>query len=136
LRILAYIKSSPRKDLLYKKHEHVRIFSYSDSGYAGDKGDKKSTTGYCIFVGGNRVTWRSKKQDVSRSSAMVEYRTMARTTCEMVWVKNLLLEFGFRHLDLILMFCDNQSAIYIAQNQEFYEKTKHTEADCHLVRDT
>ena len=59
---------------------------------------------------------------------------MSHTTCEMMWLKNLLLEFGFRHLDLILMFCDNQSAIYIAQNQKFHERTKHIEIDCHLVR--
>ena len=50
LKILAYIKNSPEKYLLYKKHEHVRILGYSDSGYVGDKGDRKSTTGYCIFV--------------------------------------------------------------------------------------
>jgi len=50
LRILAYIKSSPGKDFLYKKYEHVRIFGYSDSGYADDKRDMKSTTGYCTFI--------------------------------------------------------------------------------------
>ena len=61
LRILVYIKSSSGKGLLYKKHGHVCIFGYSDLGYAGDKGDRKSTTGYCIFVGGNLVTWRSNK---------------------------------------------------------------------------
>jgi len=56
LKILAYIKSSPGKDLLYKKHEHVHIFGYSDSGYDSDKGDRKSITCYCAFVRGNRVT--------------------------------------------------------------------------------
>ena len=61
LRILTYIKSSHRKGLLYKKHRYVRIFGNSNSGYAGDKGDKKFTTGYCTFVGENLVTWRSKK---------------------------------------------------------------------------
>jgi len=60
--------------LLYKKHRHVRIFDYSDSRYAGDKGDRKFTTGYCTCVGGNLVTWRSKKQDVFRFSAEAEYR--------------------------------------------------------------
>jgi len=61
LRILAYVKSSLGKGLMYKKHGHVRIFGYSDSGFAGDKGDMKSTTDYCTFVGGNLVTGRSKK---------------------------------------------------------------------------
>ena len=58
---------------------------------------------------------------------------MTHTTCEMIWLKNLL-EFGFRHLGPMPIFCDNQSAIYIAQNQKFHERTKHIEVDCHLVR--
>jgi len=106
LRILTYNKNSPGKRLLYKKHGHVCIFGYSDSGYVGDKGDRKSIIDYCTFVGENLVTW-SKKQDVSRSSAEAEYRAMTHTTCEMMWLKNLLLEFGFRHLGPMSMFCDN-----------------------------
>ena len=65
---------------MYRKHGHVRISGHSESGYAGDRADKKSTTVYCTFVGGNLVTRRSKKQDVvSRSSAEAEYRAMAHT---------------------------------------------------------
>ena len=55
-----YVKSSLGKGLLYKKHGRIRISEYSDSDYVGDKGDKKSNTGYCTFVGEN-LTWRSKK---------------------------------------------------------------------------
>ena len=69
---------------MYKKQEHVCIFGYSDSGYAGDKGDRKFTTGHCTFIRENLVTWRSKKQDVSRSSAEAEYRVIAHTACEMM----------------------------------------------------
>ena len=60
---------------------------------------------------------------------------MEHTTCEMMWLKNLLLEFDFRHLGPMPMLCNNQYAIYIAQNQEFHERTKHLKDDCHLVRD-
>ena len=60
---------------------------------------------------------------------------MTRTTCEMMWLKNQLLKFDFRHLGPMFMFCNNQSAIYVVQNQEFHERTKHIEIDCHLVRD-
>ena len=66
-----------------------------DSGYIGDREDEKSTTGYCTFIGGNVVTWRSKKQGVSRSSVEAEYRAMTRIACEMVWLKNLLVKIGF-----------------------------------------
>jgi len=53
MRVLVYIKSWPEKWLVYRKYGHVHIFGYFDSGYAGDRGDRKSTTGYCTFVGGN-----------------------------------------------------------------------------------
>jgi len=133
MRILAYVKSSPGKSLLYKMHEHVRIFGYSDSGYAGDKGDGKFTTIYCTFVGENMVTWRSRKQDVFRFSVEIEYRAMTHTS-EMMWLKNLL-KLGFRQLGPMPIFCDNQSIIYIAQNHVFVKRTKHIKVDCHLVRD-
>jgi len=61
LRILAYIKSCPRKGRVYKKYGHVYISGYSDSGYVGDRGDRKSPIEYYTFVGGNFFTWRSKK---------------------------------------------------------------------------
>jgi len=67
----------------------------------------------------------------------ISHKNLYRTyyyQCIMMWLKNLLLEFGFRHLGPMLMFCDNRSAIYIAQNQEFHEGTKHIEIDCYLVR--
>ena len=113
IRILTYIKSCPRKGLVYIKHGHVRISEYSDSGYIGDRKDRKYTTEYCTFVGGNLVTLRSKKQDiVSRLSTEAEYRAMAHTACEMVWLQNLLMELEFRQHGPISMHCDNQSVSY------------------------
>ena len=72
---------------------------------------------------------------MSRSSAVAEYRVMAHTTCEMVWLKNLLMELGLRQLGPMLVHCDNQSVIYITQNSVFHERTKHIDIDCHFVRD-
>jgi len=80
-----------------------------------------STTGFYTFVRKNLVTWRNKKQDVmSRSSAKAEYRVMTHTTCEIVWIKNLLMELDFRQPGLMLIHCGNQSAIYITQNHVFH----------------
>ena len=59
LRVLAYIKRAPGKGLIYQRHDHLRIEAYSDAGYAGDKGDRK-TTEYCTYVGGKLVTWHSR----------------------------------------------------------------------------
>ncbi|KAL0313654.1 UNVERIFIED_CONTAM: Retrovirus-related Pol polyprotein from transposon RE1 [Sesamum calycinum] len=137
LRILKYIKTSPGKGLLFKRHRHVKIEAYSDADYAGSKDDRKSTSGYCTYVGGNLVTWRSKKQTiVARSSAEAEYRAMTHTTSEILWLKILLKELGFMYDDPVPMHCDNQAAIHIASNPVFHERTKHIEVDCHFVRET
>ncbi|KAL0392835.1 UNVERIFIED_CONTAM: Retrovirus-related Pol polyprotein from transposon RE2 [Sesamum radiatum] len=136
LRILKYIKTSPGKGLLFKQHGHVKIEAYSDADYAGSKDDRKSTSGHCTYVGGNLVTWRSKKQTtVARSSVEAEYRAMAHTTSEILWLKNLLKELGFMYDDPVLMHCDNQAAVHIASNPVFHERTKHIEVDCHFVRE-
>ena len=62
LRVLAYLKHALERGLLYQHHGRLRIEGYSDSSYAGDLGDCKFTSGFCILVGGNLVTWRSQKQ--------------------------------------------------------------------------
>ena len=136
LRVLAYIKHAPGRGLIYRRHGHLRVEAYSDAGYAGDKGDRKSTTGFCTYVGGNLVTWRSRKQKVvSCSSAEAEYRAMAETAREMVWVHSLLTNLGVTTPVPMPMQCDNQAAIFIASNPTFHERTKHIEIDCHYIRD-
>ncbi|KAJ0778869.1 putative RNA-directed DNA polymerase [Helianthus annuus] len=147
LRVLRYLKSTPGLGILYSDQGHCRvgaftedgdgrISGFSDADWAGCPISRRSTTGYCVFVGGNLVSWKSKKQHtVSRSSAESEYRAMADVTSEMIWVRRLLKELGVISEDLMRLYCDNQSAIHIAKNQVFHERTKHIEVDCHLIRD-
>ena len=134
-RILRYLKGSVGRGLYMKKNDNTAIMGYTDADWAGNSLDRKSTTGFCTFVGGNLVTWRSKKQSVvARSSAEAEYRAMASTACELIWLKNLLSDLGFPSNAPMPMFCDNQAAMHIASNPVFHERTKHIEVDCHYVR--
>ena len=60
---------------------------------------------------------------------------MVAVTCEIKWLKGLLLSLGVHHPKTMKLYCDSQSALYIAQNPVFYERTKHIEVDSHFVRD-
>lgn len=90
---------------------------------------------YASSFGDSLVSWRSKKQTtISRSSSEAEYRALAGTTCELVWIILLLKDFNINLTSPVTIFCDNQAAIHIANNPIFHERTKHIEIDCHFVR--
>ena len=79
-----------------------------------------------LLFGGNLVTWRSKKQNVvARSSAEAEFRSMANGVCEVLWLKKLLEELKMELDKPMKLFCDNKSAISIAQNPVQHDRTKH-----------
>jgi hypothetical protein len=133
-RILRYLKGSPGKGIWMKRNNTNAICGYSDADWAGSF-DRKLTTGFYTFVGGNLVTWKSKKQNiVARSSAKAEYRAMTSTTSELSWIKQVLTDLNFEINGPMKMFCDNQSARHIAANPVFHERTKHIKVDCHYVR--
>ena len=82
--------------MLYENRGHTQVVGYTDAYWAGSPTNRRSTSGYCVFIGGNLISWKSKKQDVvARSSAEAEYRAMALTTCELIWLRHLLQELRF-----------------------------------------
>ena len=109
---------------------------FSNDDWAGSHSDHQHTSGYCTFVGGNLVTWRSKKQNVvACSSAKAKYRAMAHTNPKMLWVQCLLRDFGGVIPIPMQMCCDNQDAIFIANNPTFHERTKHSGVHFHFIQD-
>ncbi|KAL0641288.1 hypothetical protein Bca4012_103020 [Brassica carinata] len=134
-RILMYLNGSPDQGVWMGCNGSSEVVGYCDADWAGDRTDRRSTTGYCTFIGGNLVTWKSKKQKVvSCSSAEAEYRAMLKLTNELVWIKGILKHLEIDQATPMTMHCDNQAAIHIASNSVFHERTKHIEVDCHKVR--
>ncbi|XP_043815139.1 uncharacterized protein LOC122724392 [Manihot esculenta] len=88
-------RGTPGLGILYRDHGYTTLECFSDADWAGSKSNRKSTTSYCVFVGGNLVSWKSKKQNgVSRSSVESEYSAMAQSSCEILWINNILKEVG------------------------------------------
>ncbi|KAJ0518591.1 putative RNA-directed DNA polymerase [Helianthus annuus] len=97
---------------------------------------RRSRTGYLLLLGGAPISWKTKKQNVvSRSSAEAEYRSMASTVSEILWMRWLLKELNIYTIEPTPLFCDNQAARHIANNPVFHERTKHVEMDCYFVRE-
>ena len=72
------------------------------------------------------MSWKSKKHAVvAKWSVESKYKAMANTTCELVWMKNLLEELAFNQSEPMNLFCDNQAIVHIASNPVFHERTKH-----------
>lgn len=135
-RILRYLKSSPGKGLFFSKNGNLEVEGYTDADWAGDKSDGKSTSGYFTFVGGNLVSWRSKKQKlVARSSAESEFRGMVHGVCELLWVKRIMQDLGLEVKETMNLYCDNQAALKIANNPVLHDRTKHVEVDRHFIKD-
>ncbi|GJQ96310.1 ribonuclease H-like domain-containing protein [Tanacetum coccineum] len=136
LRVLRYLKGSPGSGIQINKTGNLKLRAYADSDWARCPATRKSVSGYCVFLGDSLVTWKSKKQStLSRSSAEAEYRSMTSSTCEVIWLSNLLGDIGVKNLLPLVMYCDNSFALQIAANPVFHEKSKHFEIDVHLVRE-
>ncbi|KAJ9536321.1 hypothetical protein OSB04_un000501 [Centaurea solstitialis] len=134
-RIFRYLKGTPNMGLWYSKDSGFDLTAYSDSDFAGCKIDRKSTTGGCHLLGGKLVSWTSKKQNsVSTSTAEAEYVAAGICCAQVLWLRNQLQDYDIQ-LSKIPIYCDNTSAIAIANNPVLHSKTKHIEVRYHFIRD-
>jgi hypothetical protein len=134
-RIFRYLVHTSKFGLWYPKGATFDLVGYSDSDWAGDKVDRKSTSGACQFLGRSLVCWSSKKQNcVSLSTAEAEYVAAASCCAQLLWMKQTLKDYGVT-FDKVPLLCDNESAIKIAHNPVLHNRTKHIEIRHHFIRE-
>ncbi|WVZ53780.1 hypothetical protein U9M48_004676, partial [Paspalum notatum var. saurae] len=135
-RILRYVKGTLSVGLHIGTGPVQSLTAYSDADWAGCPDSRRSTSGYCVFLGDNLVSWSSKRQTtVSRSSAEAEYRAVAHAVAECCWLRQLLQELHISIPSATLVYCDNISAVYMTANPVHQRRTKHTEIDILFVRE-
>uniref|UniRef100_A0A1J3IWV2 Putative mitochondrial protein n=1 Tax=Noccaea caerulescens TaxID=107243 RepID=A0A1J3IWV2_NOCCA len=135
-RIIRYIKGTITHGVQIRLTSITKITAYTDADWAGCTTTRRSTSGYCVFLGDNIVSWSSKRQPtVSRSSAEAEYRGVANVVAETTWLRNLLLELRCPISTATIVYCDNVSAVYLSTNPVQHQRTKHVEIDIHFVRE-
>ena len=135
-RILRYLQGTLSYGLHLYKSSLTQLIAYTDEDWGGCPDTRRSTSGYCVFLGDNLLSWSSKRQPtLSRSSAEAEYRGVANVVSDSCWLRNLLLELHFPITKATLVYCDNVSAIYLSGNPVQHQRTKHIEMDIHFVRE-
>ena len=96
MRILRYVMNATGRGLLYEDKGNAKIVCYFDANWVGSPLGSRSTSGYCVLIGGNLISWRSKKQKtIPRSNAEAEYHAMAAAACEITWLRQLLQQIKF-----------------------------------------
>jgi hypothetical protein len=135
-RVLRYLKGTAAIGLRYGSTGEIVTSAYCDADWAGDVSDRKSQTGYVVKVGNNTVIWNSSKQKTtSLSTAEAEYMAVSAVVQEVTWVNSLLRELSFTQTTPTQIYCDNQAAIYICNNDSLHSRTKHIDIRHHYIRD-
>lgn len=135
-RILRYLKGTTELGIFYKKGDNSNLVAYTDSDFAGDLDDRRSTSGFVFLLGSAAVSWSSKKQPiVTLSTTEAEYVAAASCACQCLWLKRVLEKLGHKEKRSTMIQCDNSSTIKLSKNSVFHGRSKHIDIKFHFLRD-
>lgn len=134
-RILRYLAGTPSHGILLRSGTPLTLHGFSDADWAGDTDDYISTNAYVVYLGSSPISWSSRKQiGVARSSTEAEYRAVANTASEIIWITSLLTELGVQLPKAPVIYCDNIGATHLSANPIFHSRMKHLALDFHFIR--
>ncbi|KAH9660134.1 hypothetical protein KPL70_024106 [Citrus sinensis] len=134
--VLRYLKETIDYGISLKKSDSFDLVVYSNADLENDPDNRRSTSGYCVYLSDNLISWSSKKQSVLfKSLAESEYKAMTLACAKITWICYILKELDVKLNCTALLLSDSTSAAAIATNLVLHFKTKHIEIDIHFVGD-
>ncbi|KAI5336669.1 hypothetical protein L3X38_015937 [Prunus dulcis] len=135
-RVLRYIQGTLEFGIEFIKGKSATLIGYCDSDWAGSEDDRRITSGYAFTLGSGMFSWASIKQNtVALSTAEAEYVSAAEATSQAKWLRFVLEDFGEEQVEGTPILCDNTSAIAMAKNPVFHQKTRHISRKFHFIRE-
>eukprot|EP00253_Pinus_taeda_P001451 PITA_01451 len=114
----------------------LNLIGFTDSDWAGDTIDRKSTSDYVLSLGSGPICWSSKKQAaIALSSTEADYRGAVNATIQAIWLQHFLSELGISVHHPTVIWCDNQSTLKFCRNPVQRQRTKHIEIHMHFIRE-
>ena len=125
--------------LIFKSDNPTEVQGFMDSDYAGNRDNRKSTSGYVCIYGGGAISWRLKLQDFTTLSTTEDDDIAAsKVAKEPIWLHRLSTDFsakGRTDHSAPTLYCDSQSALHLIRNLVYHAKTKHIEGRYHHIRE-
>ncbi|GKD46821.1 retrovirus-related pol polyprotein from transposon TNT 1-94 [Tanacetum coccineum] len=135
-RIICYIKGIVDYGMFYSTGEDIKLVVYSDSDWARSKDDGRSTSEFLFLLGNNAFTWSSKKQPiVTLSSCEAYYLAATSCVCHAIWLRSMLKELHMEQEDATEIYVDHKSAIDLAKNPVYHDRSKHINTRYHYIRE-
>ncbi|WKA06735.1 hypothetical protein VitviT2T_024621 [Vitis vinifera] len=135
-RVLRYLRGTTNLGIFYKKGGNDKLVAFTDSDYADDLEDRKSTSGYVFMLSSGAVSWSSRKQPVvSLSTTEVEFIAATSCACQAIWMRRILEKLSHTQGNCTTMFCDNSSTIKLSKNPMMHGRSKHIDVHFHFLRD-
>ncbi|KAM1111108.1 hypothetical protein ACFX13_010490 [Malus domestica] len=136
-RVLRYVQGTLNYGIEYVKDKSAILIGFCDADWAGSEDDSRSTSGYAFSFGSGVFSWASVKQNtVALSTAEAEYVSASEATAQSIWLRFVLDDFGEMQTEATPLFCDNMSAISMAKNPVFHQRTRHINRRYHFIRET
>jgi hypothetical protein len=134
--VMRYLKGNSQLGIEFIRQAKFTINAYCDADWAGDKQDRKSTTGYVVIASGGAICWKSKKQSVvSLSTTEAEYMAVGEVTKEILWVNNMISELHLKPSLPVKIYEDNNGCLNMSKNPVHHSRTKHIDIRHHFLRD-